>query len=155
MTVHFICRGNTFRSVLAEAYLRSLGLPNVQVTSSGTRGEQDKAPNAPKFQLTLQQLEKHGIKQFAKAAHGEQVRTGNRLQSDVVVCISEIAKGELAQLVTSLDNVRVWDIPDIGEPGRVPKDADHEQTLREDVFQEIVQHVDMLVDELNLAPTRN
>lgn len=152
MTVHFICRGNTFRSVMAEAYLKSLALPNVQVTSSGTIAKQDFVPNTPKFQLTLQQLEKHGIKQHAKARHGDQVRTGNRVDGDVVVCISDIAKGELSQLVTQLDNVRVWDIPDIGEPGRVPKDAAHEQKLREDVYQEIVQHVDALVAELNLAP---
>lgn len=36
MHVHFICRGNVFRSRLAEAVTNGLQLPHVHATSSGT-----------------------------------------------------------------------------------------------------------------------
>ena len=35
MKIHFICSGNTFRSRLAEAYLKSKNINNLIVSSSG------------------------------------------------------------------------------------------------------------------------
>lgn len=40
--VHFVCTGNVYRSRLAEAYLRSKQLPNVEVSSSGIYAELNK-----------------------------------------------------------------------------------------------------------------
>lgn len=140
---------------MAEAYLKSLDLPGVKVISSGTVAMRDWESNVPKYQHTLAQLEKHGIKRHAKPEHGDQVPSGECPAGDVVVCFSERAHKELEQLVMSLDNVRIWHIADIGEPGRIPKNEDHEQTLREDVYQEIVTHVNALVAELQLAPASN
>lgn len=154
MVVHFICRGNTFRSVMAEAYLRSLALPGVTVISSGTVAERDWADNKPKFQHTLALLDSHGIKHHAKAAHGDQLAAGKDAEGDVVVCFSKRAFNELKRLVTNVDSLRVWNIADIGEPGRIPKDEADEQTLREDVYREITQHVDALVAELGIAATK-
>jgi protein-tyrosine-phosphatase len=39
MTIHFICKGNTFRSRLAETYLNSKQFPNIKVISSGIEAE--------------------------------------------------------------------------------------------------------------------
>jgi len=33
--IHFVCTGNIYRSRLAEAYLNSKNIPNIQVSSSG------------------------------------------------------------------------------------------------------------------------
>jgi len=33
--IHFVCRGNVYRSVLAEGYLKSKKIKNLEVTSSG------------------------------------------------------------------------------------------------------------------------
>ena len=33
--VHFVCNGNIFRSRLAEAYAKSLGLGQLEISSSG------------------------------------------------------------------------------------------------------------------------
>lgn len=38
-TIHFVCRGNNFRSRLAEAYLNSKKLPGIKVISSGIEAE--------------------------------------------------------------------------------------------------------------------
>src|SRR6266567_4708294 len=35
MNIHFVCRGNTFRSRIAEAYLNSKSIPEITATSSG------------------------------------------------------------------------------------------------------------------------
>src|SRR6266404_9320379 len=39
MTIHFICRGNTYRSRLAEVYLKSKNIPGLKVISSGIEAE--------------------------------------------------------------------------------------------------------------------
>lgn len=39
--IHFVCTGNVYRSRLAEAYLRSKQLPDIEVSSSGTQAEED------------------------------------------------------------------------------------------------------------------
>ncbi len=38
--VHFVCTGNVYRSRLAEAYLRSKKLPNVDTSSSGIKAQE-------------------------------------------------------------------------------------------------------------------
>lgn len=45
--IHFICTGNAYRSRLAEGYLKSLGLPHIKVSSSGTEAHLHKASNGP------------------------------------------------------------------------------------------------------------
>ncbi len=45
MIIHFICRGNSFRSIIAEAYVNSLKFKNLKATSSGTTAAVDRAGN--------------------------------------------------------------------------------------------------------------
>ena len=73
MIIHFICRGNSFRSIIAEAYLNSLEIKDSSVLSSGTTAASDKARNLAYYRLTLDLLEKHGIREFAKAGYGDQL----------------------------------------------------------------------------------
>lgn len=42
MRIHFVCAGNTYRSRLAEAYLKSKKIPNVEISSSGLVANQNK-----------------------------------------------------------------------------------------------------------------
>ncbi len=37
MKIHFVCTGNIYRSRLAEVYLKSKQIPNLSVSSSGTK----------------------------------------------------------------------------------------------------------------------
>lgn len=41
MKIHFVCLGNSFRSRMAEAYLNSKIIPNLEVSSSGTLAEKN------------------------------------------------------------------------------------------------------------------
>lgn len=151
MTVHFICRGNTFRSIIAETYLRSLELAGVETVSSGTIGKAHKEANKHNFQLTRALLDKHGILAFANKDYGNQLPAGKPAAGDVVVCMNDRVRQEGEQIGVPLKSAHVWDITDIGEPGRIPKDEAERISFMEDTYQEIVAQVNKLVTELHTS----
>jgi protein-tyrosine-phosphatase len=73
MIIHFICRGNAFRSIIVEAYLNSLEIEDWNVLSSGTAAAPEKARNLTSYGKTLELLEEHGIREFAKGGYGDQL----------------------------------------------------------------------------------
>jgi len=151
MTVHFICRGNALRSLIAEAYLRSLGISDLEVMSSGTVANEYKTANKVNFQRTRTLLRRHGIEQFAKDHYADQLQKSQPIIGDVVVCMNRRAYDECMQLGKLPKYTLVWDITDIGEPGRIPSSVAERWKYMEDVYQEIVQDVDRLVRQLGLA----
>ena len=66
MIIHFICRGNSFRSIIAEAYLNSLKINDLVVLSSGSTAAMAKARNLAYYQMTLELLGRHGLREYAK-----------------------------------------------------------------------------------------
>jgi protein-tyrosine-phosphatase len=89
MIIHFICRGNSFRSIIAEAYLNSLTIEDLRVLSSGTAAASDKAGNLVSHRITFELLEKHGIRRFAKAGYGDQLTQSRLEKADVTVCMNQ------------------------------------------------------------------
>jgi protein-tyrosine-phosphatase len=87
MIIHFICRGNVFRSIIAEAYANSLGVTGWSVLSSGTAGALDKAQNLVYHGTTLELLRRHGIGEFAKADYGDQLTQARLAGADITVCM--------------------------------------------------------------------
>lgn len=147
MKVHFICRGNVFRSILAEAYLRSLKLEGIQVASSGTVADEEWARNQEYWGETLEFMHEHGLSEFAKPRAHQ--LTSERLEgSDVVVCMNEVVRQQAEALVKLPDDVLVWDVTDIGEPGRLASNRDERLALIKTVYGEIANNVDQLVDRL-------
>jgi protein-tyrosine-phosphatase len=147
MIVHFICRGNSFRSIIAEAYLNSLEVNGWSVLSSGTVGALHKAQNLVFYQMTLELLEKHGIQEFAKADYGDQLTQPRLEEADITVCMNQRIYDECLQIVTFPASPRVWSVADIGEPGRVAHNESEQQLYREEAFQEIIWNVDQLISE--------
>ena len=148
MTIHFICRGNVLRSLIAETYLNSLQLNNITVTSSGTVTDQFKDSDKPFFASTLQLLKHHGIESFAKAEPQQltQQRVDNQ---DLTICMNQIVVDEAVKIVTLPGNTRNWNICDIGEGTRIIQDGDR-HNYEEEIYQEITNKVDQLVSEFNL-----
>jgi protein-tyrosine-phosphatase len=148
MIVHFICRGNAFRSIIAEAYLNSLEITDVSVMSSGTVANLHKAQNLVSHRLTLELLERHGIRGFAKAGYADQLTQARLDKADLTVCVNQLVYDDCLQRVGFSASPRVWSVSDIGEPGRIPAAESDRETFRDEAYREIVQNVELLAREL-------
>jgi protein-tyrosine-phosphatase len=147
--IHFICRGNSFRSILAEAYLNSLKLKDLRVMSSGTTAGVDRPGNLTAYTETLRLLSKKGIRQFAKSDYGDQLTQSRLAGSDVVICMNRRIYDECQQIVILPAGTRIWSVADIGEPGRVAHTESGKNLRREEAYQEIVGCISQLIPEVS------
>jgi len=151
MIIHFICRGNSFRSIIAEAYLNSLEIKDWSVLSSGATAALGKARNLAYYRMTLELLGKHGIREFAKASYGDQLTQSCLEKADIAVCMNQRVYDECLQCVTFPASPRIWSVADVGEPGRIAYTESEEESYREEAYQEIVMNVDRLISEISAA----
>ncbi len=142
MNVHFICRGNVLRSLIAETYLKSLNLKDVHVISSGTNVNWKDPQEREYFANTLAVLNTHGIKSFAKSKPEQLTQERIKSNHDIVVLMNQRVVDEASQLVKLPENILCWEITDIGEGHRT--DADGRQSYEEEIYREIKQKVDDL-----------
>jgi protein-tyrosine-phosphatase len=149
MIVHFICRGNAFRSIIAEAYLNSLKFTNLRAISSGTAAEVDRARNLAAYTGTLELLAKNGIREYAKAGYGDQLTPSRLAGAGLVICMNQRVYDECQRLVGLPVGTRIWSVADIGEPGRVAHTEDRKSRYREEAYLEIVDGVAQLITELS------
>jgi len=147
--VHFICRGNSFRSIIAEAYLNSLKFKNLKAVSSGTTAALDRAGNLAAYTETLRLLAENGIREFAKVGYGDQLTHARLEGADDVICMNQRVYDECLQLVTLPGNTRIWSVADIGEPGRIADTGPRRRLCREEAYQEIVEGIRQLISEIS------
>ena len=148
MIIHFICRGNSFRSIIAEAYLNSLGIKDSRVLSSGTTAALDKERNLAYYRVTLELLEKHSIREFAKAGYGDQLTQSRLDETDITVCMNQRVYDECLRRVTFPARPYIWSVADVGEPGRISDVETVRQLYREEAYQEIIRNVDRLISDI-------
>jgi protein-tyrosine-phosphatase len=151
MIIHFICRGNAFRSIIAEAYLNSLEIEDWNVLSSGTAAVSEKARNLTSYGKTLELLEKHGIREFAKGGYGDQLTQSRLERADITVCMNQRVFDECLQWVTFPAIPRIWSVADIGEPGRISDVESERRLYREEAYREIAENVDRLISAVSAS----
>jgi protein-tyrosine-phosphatase len=148
MIIHFICRGNSFRSIIAEAYLNSLKSKKLKAMSSGTAAAVDKLGNLAAYTETLGLLAKNGIREFAKAGYGDQLTQSRLDGTDLVICMNQRVHDECQQLVTLPACTHIWAVADVGELGRIAYTEPVKSRYREEAFQEIVEAIGQLISEI-------
>lgn len=145
MKIHYICRGNVVRSLMAQAYTKSLQLPGIEATSSGTMADRhrDKCFTIEHRQSTFALLDRHGLLSFTKST-SDQVSQEKIDDQDLVICVNQRAHDEAAELVTLPKNTIVWHIDDIGEGRRILVNDDRTK-YEEAIFTEVKSNVDDLL----------
>ncbi|MGC8461444.1 MAG: hypothetical protein ACP5OR_06345 [Candidatus Dormibacteria bacterium] len=116
--IHFICNGNTFRSRLAEAYLRSKELPEIEATSSGFHAVLDRMGPITPYATRLAKL--HSFEEYLQPHWDQLTQEGiDDVLLQVIMYPSIFEKVRNAyDLGTPYE---VWDIPDVDDvyPGRI------------------------------------
>lgn len=142
MNVHFICRGNLLRSLIAETYLKSLHIDGMNVISSGTDVNWDDPQEREYFANTLGVLKRHKINTYAKNKPNQLDQTRVNEYGDIIVLMNERVVNEANKLVKFPVEAHNWMIVDIGEGDRT-NEAEREQ-YEEAIYQEITQKVNEL-----------
>jgi protein-tyrosine-phosphatase len=147
MLVHFICRGNTFRSRLAEAYLNSLKLSKIKAISSGTVAKLHSESNKNNFNITQDVLTEHGIEKYNKDSW-DQLTTERLRQGDVVIFLNVGVKEECEELFGLPDEYIVWGIKDFDEVSPIPRTKDEIYKYTNNTYDLVKNAVDNLINNL-------
>ncbi|MBI4058156.1 hypothetical protein HY408_00145 [Candidatus Gottesmanbacteria bacterium] len=152
MKIHFVCTGNTYRSRLAEAYLKSKKIKNLEVSSSGIEAHRNF--NGPITWYAARLLKRHGIIEFA--SHTWTQTTKELLKTADVIVFMDAKHHEhiTKQLQHKPKIYHIWQIPDLddlGFRGDATSSADDLERIEvtEKTFGEIKKCVDLLIKELS------
>ena len=149
--VHFVCTGNYYRSRLAEAYLLSKKLPNVEVSSSGVQAKEYYKENGPISWYAARLIKKYNL-----IPHTKRDSTQTSLRelngADVVIFMTDkhyqYARSKYKFKKNSFE---IWNIGDIADADfyNTDRDTDHMRIQHsEKTFVQIKEKVDSLVNQL-------
>jgi len=143
MNIHFVCTGNTYRSRIAEAYLKSKQLPNIEVSSSGTGAEKNLSGTITSYTKDI--LEKEGILSYAKKTW-TQTTKAELARQDLIIFM---AKAQLDYCTNFLGflpkKYEVWNVKDVNDV--LPESKQNEKSISEfakENYMVIIEKVDEL-----------
>lgn len=149
--VHFVCTGNAYRSRLAEAYLRSKKLPNVEVSSSGIRAKEFYHENGPISWYAARLIKRHDLIPHTKR-DSTQTTPDHLSAADIVIFMTDVhfqyAKSKFNYNKNSYE---IWNIGDIDDAEFFGTERDSDEMRiahSEKTFEQIKEHVDRLIKKL-------
>lgn len=145
MNIHFICRGNVLRSLIAETYVKSLKRKDIYVISSGTNVDWSDSQEKEYFANTIVLLDAHGIGEYAKS-RPEQLTQTRADNQNVTVFMNQRVVEEASKLVQCNGTILNWGITDIGEGNRV--DRSKRASFEEEIYSEITSNVDEMLSSI-------
>lgn len=148
LTIHIICAGNTFRSRLAEGYLKSLQQPGLTVMSSGYKAEANEDGPITFYARII--AKKQGFSEFIKP-HWDQLTQKRIDQADIVVCVNREVHHQVSKRFSLPLTTYIWDIPDVIYPPLAsdPKTDEEILAITEDIFEKIKLRVHELLFFIN------
>lgn len=152
MKIHFVCTGNTFRSRLAEAYLRSKKIPNFEISSSGVRAHENK--NGPITWFGARLMKRYGLVPHMSKHWSHTSR--ELLQGADIVIFMDKAHHHHSKTDLGFTGKRyeIWNIPDLEDLGfDTETGGDIEEDVKriiaaEKIFNQIMRKVDKLIKNL-------
>lgn len=153
MLIHFICSGNTYRSRLAEAYLKSKQIQGIECISSGVEAEYNY--NGP---ITWQAARILRDKELIQFMSNYWTQTTKELldKSDLIIFVTDYQYNFCKEkLGYSGKNFEVWDIKDINDFGLMegPNTLDEDIKiiqLSDQAFSILKQKIDELIEKLKV-----
>ena len=128
MKIEFVCTGNTFRSRMAEAYLKSKKIQDLIITSSGI--EANKNLNGSICDYTISVLNNHNIINFVSSNWKltEKIDLENQ---DIVIFMDENHKEFcFNKLACNILNFEIWNIADIPDDLIKEKSKNYDTILK-------------------------
>lgn len=155
MHIHFVCSGNSYRSRLAEAYLKSrVDDQRIVVDSSGIEAEKHKFGNGPICWYAMRLMKRKNLVPYM--SWKEQQTTAEVLKDvDLLICMRPVHLDFCQNQLGYRGKFEVWEIPDLNEmdefipstePG-IETDINHIK-LTEKTYELITKKVDDLVKEI-------
>lgn len=148
MTIHFICRGNTYRSRLAESYLKSKNIPSINVVSSGVEAQLNES--GPITWYAQRIIQKNKLQLFEKPMWQQTTKELLETSDLNIFMHKDIYDFSVENLGFNKDKFEVWDIPDSIDIQSDWISANEEGKIKitEETFEKIKRQVEDLVVRL-------
>ncbi len=152
MIVHFICRGNSYRSRLAEAYLNSKQLPNFKAISSGITASKNE--NGPVSWYAQRIIEKEKLVPFESNCW-QQTSTKLLKDADFTMFMEqEYCDFCKENLGFKQKNYEIWDVKDLDKfllpsTGKIPSTEMEKMQASDATFEIIKGKVDDLIRRIS------
>jgi len=135
---------------MAEAYLKSLHLPNVEVISSGTVADVFRESNKMHAPHILEHIHKYGVTRYAKD-EPDQLTQARLDSADITICLNKIVADECNQMFKMPTDTIVWDVSDVDEGSRIVKPGESRYQYVKETYEEIANNIDELLKDKNLV----
>lgn len=146
MHVHFVCTGNTFRSRLAESYLKSKKIKGLEVSSSGVAARDNM--NGPITWYAARLIKKYNLIPYTKHSWTH-TSTRQLKQADLVIFMDDSHHKHSVEKLHFVGEHAIWKIPDLGDVGFTDTINNEQEAISatEKIFSLIKNKVDALAHQ--------